>query len=424
MISSSTVKPKIAFAIRQIFAVQTLRQTARPAQLFVVALAAASQHRYGKLETCPTAVNLSRMTSIWELANPQLRDLAVYQPGKPIEETARELDVDPGAITKLASNENPLGPSPKAIQATRAAAENAHLYPDGGGFYLCKAIAARLGLAPENIISGNGSNEVIEFLGHAFLNLDDDVITSEYAFIVYKLIATSFGARTIEAPSPDFQQNLDAMLDAITPKTRLIFVPNPNNPTGTLISQRMIDRFMSRVPENIIVVFDEAYFEFLDNPPETLRFVREGRNIVILRTFSKIHGLAGLRIGYGVARADLIEVLQKTRQPFNVNSIAHAGALAALNDDAHQRETKRVVDEGRAYLQEQFTEMKVRFVPGVANFVMVNVGDGAAVFERLLARKVIVRPLKGYNLPEWIRISVGTMEQNKKCIAALKDVLK
>ena len=194
------------------------------------------------------------MTSIWELANPQLRDLAVYQPSKPIEETARELDVDPGAITKLASNENPLGPSPKAIHATRAAAENAHLYPDGGGFYLCKAIAARLGLAPENIISGNGSNEVIEFLGHAFLNLDDDVITSEYAFIVYKLIATSFGAQTIETPSPDFQQNLDAMLDAITPKTRLIFIPNPNNPTGTLISQRKIDRFMSRVPENIIVV--------------------------------------------------------------------------------------------------------------------------------------------------------------------------
>jgi len=364
------------------------------------------------------------MTSIWELANPQLRDLAVYQPGKPIEETARELDVDPGAITKLASNENPLGPSPKAIHATRAAAENAHLYPDGGGFYLCKAIAARLGLAPENIISGNGSNEVIEFLGHAFLNLDDDVITSEYAFIVYKLIATSFGAQTIETPSPDFQQNLDAMLDAITPKTRLIFIPNPNNPTGTLISQRKIDRFMSRVPENIIVVFDEAYFEFLDNPPDTLRFVREGRNIVVLRTFSKIHGLAGLRIGYGIAGADLIEVLQKTRQPFNVNSIAHVGALAALNDDAHQRETKRVVDEGRAYLQEQFTEMKVRFVAGVANFVMVNVGDGAAVFERLLARKIIVRPLKGYNLPEWIRISVGTMEQNKKCIAALKDVLR
>jgi histidinol-phosphate aminotransferase len=363
------------------------------------------------------------VTSIWELANPQLRDFAVYEPGKPIEETARELGVDPRTIVKLASNENSLGPSPKAIQAMRAAAEDAHLYPDGGGFYLCRAIAAKLGLAPENIILGNGSNEVIEFLGHAFLDLHDDVITSEHAFIVYKLIATSFGARTIETAAPDFQQDLDAMLEAITPKTRLIFIPNPNNPTGTLLSQRKIDSFMSRVPKNIIAVFDEAYFEFLDDPPETLEFVRQGRNIVVLRTFSKIHGLAGLRIGYGVARPDLIEVLQKTRQPFNVSSIAQAGALAALNDDAHERETKRVTDEGRAYLQEQFTEMKLRFVPGVANFVMVNVGDGPAVFEKLLARNVIVRPLKGYSLPEWVRISVGTMEQNKKCIGALKEIL-
>ncbi len=364
------------------------------------------------------------MTSIWELANPQLRNLAVYEPGKPIEETARELGVDPRTIVKLASNENPLGPSPKAIQAMRAAAEDAHLYPDGGGFYLCKAIAAKLGLALENVILGNGSNEVIEFLGHAFLDLDDDVVTSQYAFIVYKLIATSFGARTIETPSPDFQQDLEAMLDAITPKTRIVFIPNPNNPTGTLISQREIDRFMSRVSENIIVVFDEAYFEFLDHPPNTLQFVRDDRNVVVLRTFSKIHGLAGLRVGYGVARPDLIEVLHKTRQPFNINSIAQAGALAALKDEAHQRETKRVIDEGFAYLQEQFTEMKVRFVPGVANFLMVNVGDGPTVFQKLLARKVIVRPLKGYNLSEWVRISVGTMEQNRKCIAALKQILR
>ncbi|PYJ69217.1 MAG: histidinol-phosphate transaminase [Verrucomicrobia bacterium] len=363
------------------------------------------------------------MTSIWELANPQFRDLAVYEPGKPIEETARELGVNPGAIIKLASNENPLGPSPKAIEAMRAAAESAHLYPDGGGFYLRKAIAAKLGLASQNIILGNGSNEVIEFLGHAFLNFHDDVITSEHAFIVYKLIATSFGARTIETPSPDYQQDLEAMVEAITPKTRLIFVANPNNPTGTLISQRKIDRFMSQVPEDVIVVFDEAYFEFLDDPPQTLQYIREGRNIIVLRTFSKIHGLAGLRVGYGVGRRDLIEVLQKTRQPFNVNSIAHAGALAALGDDAHQRETKRVVDEGRAYLHEQFAKMKIQFVPGVANFVMVNVRNRPAVFKELLMRKVIVRPLKGYKLPDWLRISVGTMEQNRKCIAALKEIL-
>ncbi len=376
-----------------------------------------------RLETPLVPFNLSRMTSIWDLANPQLRDLTVYEPGKPIEETARELGIDPTEIVKLASNENPLGPSPKAVRAMRAAMSNAHLYPDGSGFYLCRAIAAKLGLKPENVILGNGSNEIIEFLGHAFLNPGDDMITCQYAFIVYKLLATAFSVRTIETPSPDYQQNLDAALEAITPKTRLIFIPNPNNPTGTLVSQPAIAHFMSRVPARIIVVFDEAYFEFLDDPPDTLRFVRDGRNVVVLRTFSKIHGLAGLRIGYAMASPEMIQVLHKTRQPFNVNSIAHAGALAALNDEAHLRKTKRVVDEGRAYLQEKFTELRIPFVPAVANFLMVNVGDGCAVFEKLLRRKMIVRPLKGYGLPEWIRVSVGSMDENRKLIATLREVL-
>jgi histidinol-phosphate aminotransferase len=376
-----------------------------------------------QLETPLVPFNLSRMTSARDLANPQVLDLAVYEPGKPIEETARELGVDPNTIIKLASNENPLGPSPKALQAMRAALENAHLYPDGSGFYLRKATAAKLHMAPDNVILGNGSNEVIEFLGHAFLNSGDDVVTSQYAFIIYKLLATAFGARTIETPSPDYHQNLDATLEAITPRTRLIFIPNPNNPTGTLISQRAIDSFMSRVRENIIVVFDEAYFEFLDHPPDALRFVREGRNVIVLRTFSKIHGLAGLRIGYAVAPPGMIEVLHKTRQPFNINSIAQAGALAALEDEAHLRETKRVVDEGRSYLHEQFAEIGIPFVPAAANFVMVNVGDGCAVFEKLLKQKIIVRPLKGYGLPEWIRISVGTMEENRKLVVALREVL-
>jgi histidinol-phosphate aminotransferase len=364
------------------------------------------------------------MTSVWELANPQLRDLGVYEPGKPIEETARELGVDPATIIKLASNENPLGPSPKALRAMRTALENAHLYPDGSGFYLRKAIAAKLAVEPENIILGNGSNEVIEFLGHAFLNAGDDVITCQYAFIVYKLLATAFAVRTIETPSPNYKQNLDATLAAITAKTRVIFIPNPNNPTGTLISQRAIDSFMSRVPESIVVVFDEAYFEFLKDPPDTVKFVREGRNVVVLRTFSKIHGLAGLRIGYAIAPGEMIEVLHKTRQPFNVNSIAHDGAIAALDDEAHLIETRRVIDEGRAYLEEQLTEMRIRFVPAVANFLMVNVGDGCAVFHKLLQRKIIVRPLKGYALPEWVRISVGNMEHNRQLIAVLREIVR
>ena len=363
------------------------------------------------------------MTSIWDKANAQLRDLAVYEPGKPIEETARELNLQPNEIIKLASNENPLGPSPKAIAAIRNAIDSVQLYPDGGGFLLSNALATRLGLASENIILGNGSNEIIEFLGHAFLNPGDEVIAFEHAFIAYKLVATLFGARTVEAAAPGFQPDPKAILDAITPKTKVIFIANPNNPTGVLISQSKIDNFLARVPPNIVTVLDEAYFEFLDNPPDTLRHLRDGRNIIVLRTFSKIHGLASLRIGYGIARPEIVEILQKTRQPFNVNGIAQVAALAALEDSDHIRETKRVVDAGRVFLERELGAMKLRFVPSSGNFVFVHVGNGPVVFKKMLARKIIVRPLVGYNLREWLRITIGTMEQNQKCIAALKEVL-
>ena len=364
------------------------------------------------------------MSSIWEQANPQLRDLRVYEPGKPIEETARELGAKARDIIKLASNENPLGPSPKALEAMRAALECAHLYPDGGGFYLRQALAEKLGLARENLILGNGSNEVIEFIGHAFLRPGDNIVTSEHAFVVYKLIAAVFGADTIEAPTVAYGHDLEAMLAAIGPRTRELFIANPNNPTGTLLRQKEIDRFMERVPEDIVVVFDEAYFEYVDDPPDTLKFVREGRNVVVLRTFSKIAGLANLRIGYGIARPELVQIMQKPRQPFNTNGIAQAGALASLNDTAHQRETKRLTDEGRAYLQEQFAAMKLEFVPSFGNFVLVNVGDGKAIFKALLGKGIIVRALTGYALKEWVRISVGTMEQNQKCVTALQAVLR
>ncbi|MEY2544147.1 MAG: histidinol-phosphate aminotransferase [Verrucomicrobiota bacterium] len=363
------------------------------------------------------------MTPIWSRANPQLRDLAVYEPGKPIEETARELGADPTEIIKLASNENALGPSPKAMAAVRAALESVHLYPEGSGVCLREAVAAQLGLVRENIILGNGSNEVIEFVGHAFLDRGDNVITSEHAFIAYKLIAQLFGAQTIETAAINFQPDLEAMLKAITPKTKTIFIANPNNPTGSLITQEKIDNFLARMPDDVITVLDEAYFEFLDAPPDTLRYVREGRNVVVLRTFSKIYGLASLRVGYGIARPELIEVLQKTRQPFNVNGIAQAGALAALGDNEHLRNSKDAVDVGRAYFEDEFRSMKLKFNPSAGNFVFVNVGDGPAVFKKLLAMKIIVRPLRGYNLSEWLRITVGTMEQNQKCIAALKKAL-
>ena len=363
------------------------------------------------------------MTSVWDQANPQLRDLAVYEPGKPIEETARELGVRPEEIIKLASNENPFGPSPKALAAMRDAVESAQLYPDGGGFLLSNAIASKLECARENIILGNGSNEIIEFVGHAFLKPGDEIITFAHAFIAYKLVATLFGARTIEVATPNFRPDPDAIVKAITPQTKIIFIANPNNPTGVLLPSDQIDRLLSAIQDNIVTVLDEAYFEFLDHPPDTLHHVRDGRSVIVLRTFSKIHGLAGLRVGYGIARPEIIDILQKTRQPFNVNGVAQAAALAALEDIDYVAETKRVTDSGRAFLEKEFGAMKLPFVQSQANFVFVHVGDGPGVFKRMLARKVIVRPLVNYGLPEWLRITIGTTEQNEKCITALKEVL-
>ena len=281
----------------------------------------------------------------------------------------------------------------------------------------------KLKVPPENIILGNGSNEIIEFIGHAFLGPEAEMVTSENAFIAYRLVASLFGAKIVAVADREYCFDLDAILHAITPRTRVVFIANPNNPTGTLVRQEAIDRFMARAPNGVVVVFDEAYFEYLDDPPDTLRFVRENRNVVVLRTFSKIHALANVRLGYGIARPELIRVLQKAREPFNTNGVAQAGALAALTDEAHQAESKRITDEGRRYLEEEFTAMGLPFVPSVANFVLVKVGDGKAIFAALLRHGVIVRALSGYNFPEWVRISVGTMEQNRKCIAALREVL-
>ena len=359
------------------------------------------------------------MTSILSQAHNHVVDLIAYEPGKPVEELAREMGLESSQIVKLASNENPLGPSPAALQAMHDALERSHFYPDGGAWALRNAIAERLDLHRENVILGNGSNEIIEFIGHAFLKPGDEVVTAGHAFAVYRLMAQLFGAKTIEVPDPGFTHDLDAMLEAVTPKTRQVFIANPNNPTGTMVGQQAIDRFMERVPDHVLVIFDEAYFEFLDNAPDVLRYVREGRNVVVMRTFSKIQGLANLRIGYGLAPAKIAEVLQKTRQPFNANGIAQAGALAGLSDEEHMRRTRELTHEGRTFLESEFVRMGLKFVPSVANFVLVHVGDGDAVFKALLRRGVIVRAMRSYKLPEWIRVSVGTMEQNIRFIEEL-----
>jgi len=361
--------------------------------------------------------------TIWDYANPQLRDLVSYEPGKPIEDVARELGLDPKSIIKLASNENPLGPSPKAVAAMKTALESCQLYPDGGGWKLRTAIAEKFGMERENVILGNGSNEIIELIGHAFLKPGDEVIAAEHAFVVYKLMATLFGANTIEVPDPNFIHDLPAMAAAVTPRTKEIFIANPNNPTGTMVDQDAIDRFVDRVPENVIIVFDEAYYEFLDVPLDTLKYVRQGRNVVVLRTFSKIQGLAGLRIGYGLAPKPLADVLQKCRQPFNANAIAQAGALAGLQDDEHQERTRDMNREGLAFYEAQFRQLGLEYVPSFANFILVKVGDGDKVFADMMKQGVIVRAMRGYKLPEWVRISIGTPEQNARCIEVLRGLL-
>ena len=357
---------------------------------------------------------------MWKTAHQHILKLVSYEPGKPVEDLAREMGLRPEEIVKLASNENPLGPSPKAVAAMREALDRAHFYPDGGGWALRTAIAEKLGLTRENVVLGNGSNEIIEFIGHAFLRPGDEVITARHAFAVYTLMAQLFGAKTIEVPDPGFTHDLNAMLAAVSWRTRQIFIANPNNPTGTMVGQQEIDDFMGRVPEEVLVVFDEAYYEFLDNPPNVLKFVRDGRNVVIMRTFSKIQGLAGLRIGYGLASKEIAEVLQKTRQPFNANSIAQAGALAGIYDDEYMRETRELTHEGREFLQSTFLSMGLEFVPSAANFVLVRVGDGDKVVEALLRRGLIVRAMRSYKLPEWIRVSVGTMDQNRRFVAELQ----
>jgi histidinol-phosphate aminotransferase len=361
--------------------------------------------------------------SVWTYANPQLKDLVSYKPGKPIEELARERGLQPGDIIKMASNENPLGPSPKAVAAMTEALQQAHIYPDGFGFKLRDAISKKFDVGIDQVVLGNGSNEIIEFIGHAFLRPGDNIITAEHAFVVYKLMATLFGAQTIEVPDPGFVHDLDAMLAAITPQTKEVFIANPNNPTGTMVTMEALERFMAKVPPHVVVVIDEAYYEFIQEPPDTMKFVREGRNVILLRTFSKIQGLAGLRIGYGIGPAELISVLHKTRQPFNANSIAQAGAVAGLLDDEHQNMTRRITDEGRTYMQTEFASMGLEFVPSHANFVLVKVGDGNAVFQKMLDKGVIVRAMAEYKLPDWIRISIGTMEQNVRCLATLREVL-
>ena len=358
-----------------------------------------------------------------ELANPTVLTQPVYEPGKPIEDVARELGLAPASIIKLASNENPRGSSPRAKDAARRALEEGALYPDGGAVALRARLAQRHGLAPEQFVVGNGSNELIELLGHAFVGSCDEVVMGSPAFIVYKLATLLFGARPVEVPLVAFRHDLPAMAAAITPRTKLVFLASPNNPTGTANSAGEILEFARGLPDHVVLVFDEAYAEYVEAPPDLRPLIAEGRKVICLRTFSKIFGLASLRIGYGYGSPELIGLLQRVRQPFNANAVAQAAARAAL-DDAEWIETCRSENRaGLAQLAAGFGAMRCEFVPSEANFVLVRVGDGGAVFDALQRKGVIVRPVAPYGLPEWIRVTVGTAGQNERFLHELRAVL-
>jgi histidinol-phosphate aminotransferase len=357
--------------------------------------------------------------------NPNLHAVPVYQPGRPIEEVARELGLPADDIIKLASNENPLGPSRLALAAMRKALAQVSLYPDGNAFYLKQKLASKLGVTPAHLILGNGSNEILEFIGHALIAPGAEVVVSQYCFAVYPIVTALFGGKLVVVPAKNYGHDLDAMLAAITPNTRVVFAANPNNPTGTSARREDLARFVAAVPENVLVALDEAYIEFLDEPLDLVPEIRgnQRRNLVLMRTFSKIYGLAGLRLGYGIGHPDLIAEFEKIRQPFNINAVAQAGALAALDDTAHADKTRRINSRGLKFYARAFRKLGLEFIPSSANFILVRVGEGQGVFNEMQRLGVIVRPMGGYQLPEWIRISIGTPKENKRCLEALKTAL-
>lgn len=356
---------------------------------------------------------------------PFLKTLPTYQPGRPIEEVARELNLPVDSIIKVASNENPFGPSPLAMAAMQKAIPSVNLYPDGNAFYLKQKLAAKLGVEPANLVLGNGSNEIIEFVGHALLGSATDIVVSQYCFAIYPIVAKMFGANVVTVPAKKYGHDLPAMLRAITSRTRIVFVANPNNPTGTLASREELIKFVNEVPDNVLLVMDEAYIEFLEDPVDLIPLIRLGtrKNLILLRTFSKIYGLAGLRIGYGIGNSELISALEKIRQPFNANLLAQTAALAALDDDDHVRKTRANNFAGLEFFAQALRELKLEYVPSSANFILVRVGNGAKVFDAMQKLGVITRPMGGYQLPEWIRISIGTRQENERCLSALKKAL-
>lgn len=360
--------------------------------------------------------------NLYQLALAGVQRLVPYVPGKPIEELERELGLS--NIIKLASNENPLGPSKKALAAIQSALPSLALYPDGNGFNLKKALAEKYAVETSQITLGNGSNELLELVARAFLTPELEVVFSQYAFAVYPLVTQAIGATAVIAPALNYGHDLNAMRQRITEKTRLVFIANPNNPTGTLLDFADLDNFIGSLPATCICVLDEAYYEFIDNGVDTVNWLKKYPNLLITRTFSKAYGLAGLRVGYGLSSQALADVLNRVRQPFNNNTLALVAAEAALADIEHLDNTIATNASGRQYLGEGFDQLGLEWLSSAGNFMLVNLNRSALpIYESLLRRGVIVRPVGVYELPNHLRITIGTFDENRLFLQALTDVL-
>lgn len=346
-------------------------------------------------------------------------DIRPYVPGKPVEELERELGIK-GSI-KLASNENPLGPSPVALKAIQGAGKDLNRYPDGGGFYLKNILSEKLSVSPDNLILGNGSNELLDIVARTYLRPGDDALMAMPSFVVYAMAVQSVGCQAIQVPLQNFTHDLRRMRDEITEKTRVMFIANPNNPTGTINKKGEFDRLMEEVPDGVLVVMDEAYFEYVSDPEyaDSMTWFRKGKDILILRTFSKIFGLAGLRIGYGIAKEEIVMEMNKLRPPFNTNSMAQLAAVAALGDEAHVSKSREINEQGKVFLYREIERLGMRYVPTEANFVYVPVADSGALYESLLKKGVIIRPMG----PKALRVTVGLPEENERFIEALAAIV-
>lgn len=357
-----------------------------------------------------------------QLANPRILDQPIYTPGKPIEKVAEQFGLAEHEIVKLASNENPWGASPHALEKAKGALDQVHLYPDGSGTFLLERLASKFSLSNEHFILGNGSNEIIELLGHVFIGENDEIIFGEHAFAVYKLVTLLMGGQPVSARMPNLTHDLTLIRESINSKTKIIFLPSPNNPTGTANSKDEIYSFIETMPEHVILCLDEAYSEYLDDPPDIRPFIQSGKKVIGLRTFSKIHGLAGLRIGYGYGSKEMISLLQKARQPFNANSIAQAAAIAALEDEDWVLQCRRRNENGLRQVEQGLQNLDLEYIPSQANFILVNLGNGRKAFEALQRKGVITRPMPG-ELARYLRLSIGTEIENEKALAALEEIV-